>query len=394
MKPAKENDVLPDNPFFIRKSIEAAVGTIEDARPEARGTRYVLKVRQKRQIEKLLALKQLIDGTAICIELHGTLNIRKCIVSCQYGLNLPDDELTSLLGSQRVIEVRRFTKRDPKDKKTFIPTNTMVLTIQGTTIPDFLYFGYVRVRTRPYYPAPLQCTRCHRFGHSKKFCTEKEICADCSSEHAESTPCVADPLCVNCSGPHSSRSRDCPVKLAEAKIVKIKVDQDVSYGEARKRHQATIESNDQEPAMSSSPSIKDLLKKLDEKDQENAKLRMLLQNLIKEVADLKKNNHPSVLATTEIPEQLTMDTSEEQKVSKRQRSKDISPTVLQGNGRNSPPLKKSSSATSQVNPQSAPNNEEEIKHTKKNQKKHSHSHSKFCISPDHQNGSNWSDPNI
>lgn len=39
MKPATENDTLPNNPFIIRKTIENAVGTIEDARPEAKGCR-------------------------------------------------------------------------------------------------------------------------------------------------------------------------------------------------------------------------------------------------------------------------------------------------------------------------------------------------------------------
>lgn len=268
MKPATEKDALPDDPFVIQKSIDDAVGSIEDARPEARGTRYVLKVRQKRQIDQLMQLSKLVDGTPIKISFHETLNVRKCTVNCQYGLHLSDSELTSRLRRQRVIEVRRFTKRDPKDKKKFLPTNTMVLTLQGTTVPEFLYFGYVRVRTRPYYPSPLQCTRCHRFRHTKKYCSQNELCADCSSEHAESLPCAADPLCVNCSGPHSSRSRDCPVKIDEMKVVKIKVDQDVSYAEARKRHEAQKE---QQPKTNAANN--DLMKKLEEKDLEIAKLR-------------------------------------------------------------------------------------------------------------------------
>lgn len=308
MKPATEKDVLPDDPFVIQKSIDAAVGAIEDARPEARGARYVLKVRQKRQIDKLMRLRELIDGTPIKIDFHETLNVRKCIVSCQYGLQIADNEMVSHLSAQRVIEVRRFTRKDPKDRTKTIPTNTMVLTLQGTTVPEFLYFGYVRVKTRPYYPSPLQCTKCHRFRHTRKYCTQNESCADCSSEHAVSTPCAADPLCINCSGPHSSRSRDCPVKIDEVNIVKIKIDQDVSYVEARKRHEAQ-----KQQGITATPSTSDLMKTLEAKDQEIAKLRTLLQNLIKEVADLKKKEHQAISVSAETDDEHRMDTSEEQK---------------------------------------------------------------------------------
>lgn len=391
MKPVDVNGSLPDDPFVIRKSIEDAVGEIEDARPEAKGARYVLKVRQKRQIEKLLRLRKLVDDTAIVVEFHSTLNIRKCTVTCQHGVHISDSEMTSRLSSQRVIEVRRFTRRDPKDKKKIIPTNTMVLTLQGTTVPEFIYFGYVRTKTRPYYPSPLQCSKCHRFGHTKKYCTQTALCADCSSEHAESNPCSADPHCVNCRGSHSSRSRDCPVKIDETRIVKIKVDQDVSYAEARKIHESQKE---QGPPMSTSPNVSNLMKKLEEKDQEIAKLRTLLQNLIKEVAELKKCNQLAASTSKESEEEQKMDTSEDQKITKRQRSKDTSPTISQGNGRNSPPLKKLTGTTPKDQQKTSPKKETTTK-TKTTQEKTTYSPTTFCISPTHDSGESvWQEPKL
>lgn len=423
LKPATDKDALPDDPFIIQKSIEQAVGVIEDARPEAGGSRYVLKVRQKRQIEKLMKLRELIDGTAINIDFHETLNVRKCIVTCKYGRQISDTEMVSHLSAQRVIEVRRFTKRDPKNRKNVIPTNTLVLTFQGTTIPDVIYFGYVRVQPRPYYPSPLQCTRCHRFRHTKKYCTHSELCADCSSEHAESTPCEADPLCINCSGQHSSRSRDCPVKIDEVNIVKIKVDQDVSYAEARKRHEAA-----KQQGSTPTPTVRDLMTKLEAKDQEITKLRTLLQNLIKEVADLKKNNQRVAEKPTETEDK--MDTSEEHKSAKRQRSKDISPTTTLDQGRSSPPLKKTSGESaagkSQRSNDKSPNTPHDHRKTSHSPKKPSGSSpeenerltskkettaknpsnikahrtqdinvSEFCISPTHDSTeSEWIDPTL
>ncbi|XP_062714007.1 uncharacterized protein LOC134290818 [Aedes albopictus] len=350
MKPTT-NSTLPDDPFIIRMSIEDAVGAIEDARPEARGARYVL-------------------NTAITIEFHETLNIRKCTVTCHSGKHLSDNVLTGL-GSQRVINVRRFTRRDPTDKKKFVPTNAMVLTFQGTTVPEYIYFGYEKVATHPYYPSPLQCSECHRFRHTRKFCTEAALCADCSSEHVdESTPCSADPLCINCSGPHSSRSRDCPVKISETKIVKIKVDQDVTYTEARKVHESRKE---QGPTMSST--VNDLQKKLQEKDQEIAKLRTLLQNLIREVADLKKQNQQPASTAKETEDGQKMDTTKEQKNSKRQRSKDISPINSRDHGRNSPSMKKSSGKNRNAHSPTIP--------TKERSDPTSEDSIHSCISPTH-----------
>lgn len=62
-------------------------------------------------------LQQLIDGTSIRIEFHESLNVWKCIVTCQYGMELNDEELQKELKPQRVVQVRRFMKKNPKDSK-------------------------------------------------------------------------------------------------------------------------------------------------------------------------------------------------------------------------------------------------------------------------------------
>lgn len=287
MAPAQEQGTLPDNPWLVRKSIESSVGNIEDARPENRGARYILKVRQVKQVQKLLNLRELTDGTKVKIDFHQTLNIRKCTVSCPYGLSMTDNELLEELRSQRVVEVKRFLRRDPKNKDNLLPTPTCLISVQGTTLPEFFYFGYVRVKTRAYYPNPLQCGKCYRFGHTKRNCQEGSICPECSLEHEYNHPCLAEAHCVNCKGPHSARARECPVKMAESKIVRIKVDEDVSYPEARKRYDMRQKQSIQERL--EAPKGPELVKLLELKDQEIANLRRLLEKLITEVAELKKD---------------------------------------------------------------------------------------------------------
>lgn len=291
MKPANEEGKFPDNPFLIRRSIEAEVGDIEDARPEAKGSRYILKVRQAKQVKKLLKLRKLLDDTEVTVDFHETLNIRKCTVSCSDGMTMSDEDVLKELHTQRVIEAKRFTRKDPKNKDKVIPTPTILLTMQGTTIPEFVYFGYHRIMTRTYYPSPLQCGNCHRYAHTKRNCQNTPICPECSGEHEHNPPCLAEAHCVNCNGPHSARSRECPVKIAETKIVRIKVDEDVPYPEARKRYVARHQNSVQNRL--ESEKVAELTKQLEEKDEENRKLRLVLQNLIREVAELKKANQPT-----------------------------------------------------------------------------------------------------
>ncbi|XP_055528040.1 uncharacterized protein LOC129720577 [Wyeomyia smithii] len=285
---------LPDNPFLIKKSVELVAGNIEDARPETRGSRYILKVRQTKQVKTLLELTKLIDGTEVVVEFHQTLNIQKCIVTCSYGIKMADDELLEELRPQRVLEIKRFTTWDKK-KNTRIPTPTMIVTFQGTTIPQFVYFGYVRAKTRPYYPSPLQCGNCHRFGHTKRNCQAKSICPICSQEHEQAVPCSADAHCVNCNGAHSARARECAIKMAETAIVHIKVDEDVSFAEARRRYGAQqkiapAENNRVQHRfeLAKNSMYTDMMKKLEAKDEEITKLRGLLERMIREVAELKK----------------------------------------------------------------------------------------------------------
>ena len=152
------NGVLPKNPFVIRMSVESsAKRKIEGAFPKKRGDFSSLKVRNKTQGNNLLNLTQLIDGTMVKVSLHPTLNITRYVVSCVDVIDLSDEDLKQHLKDQKVIEVRRITRKEG-DRK--INTPTMVLTINGTVAPEFIEFGWIRASTRPYYPAPMQCFQC------------------------------------------------------------------------------------------------------------------------------------------------------------------------------------------------------------------------------------------
>lgn len=207
------NGPLPNRPFHIRRSVEKYVGgKIEGAFSEANKATYALKVRNLRQFNQLLTMKSLNDGTAVTVTEHPTLNSVRCVVSCRDVIDMPDDELLEELKEQGIKEVRRITRKNGQTREN---TPAIVLTCRGTNRPEVIEFGYVRCRTRPYYPSPMQCFNCWLFGHTKLRCQAKSaICGTCSKDHpmTENKECSLDQFCKTCnSNEHRISSRSCPL---------------------------------------------------------------------------------------------------------------------------------------------------------------------------------------
>ncbi|XP_055633665.1 uncharacterized protein LOC129774008 [Toxorhynchites rutilus septentrionalis] len=190
-----------------------------------------------------MGMKSLIDSTPIEIIFHPTLNQRKCVVSCWDVVFMPEDELLTELSEQKVIGVKRIFRYDPI-KKEKVATSTLILTIKGTVIPEAINFGFIRAPTRNYYPSPMQCFGCYNYEHTSKKCMKKiQLCRNCGVAHPElnqtdkdktkNFQCNAPASCVNCKGNHSSTSRKCPAWIAEDKITRVRIDEGISYKEAK-----------------------------------------------------------------------------------------------------------------------------------------------------------------
>lgn len=236
-----EIGTVPDHPFMVRQSIEKRVnGKIEGAISEAQGKTYALKVRSKFHLDRLLSMTQLNDGTAVKVDYHPGLNSVRCVVSCRDLTKIKTDEdLIECMKDQNITNVRRI-KRKVGDKVEFTPT--VILTVSGTTRPDFVDVGYQRIRTRPYYPAPMLCYQCYQFGHTRQRCKEnEETCGHCSKKHEviKGVRCDSPAYCPRCqSANHSVGSRSCPEYIKENEIQHIRVDNGIDYPEARRLYNA------------------------------------------------------------------------------------------------------------------------------------------------------------
>lgn len=226
------NQVLKKiNPFVLRLAIENITGgPIKTAR-YCRSGSLLLETCNKIQTRRLLQAKSIINGT-IPIEVTVAKNLNTCqgTILAPELAGLKDEELLNYLRSENVVHVRRINRGKEKN-----PTNILILTFGGTELPDRIYCGYLTYKIRIFYPNPLRCYQCQKFGHGSKNCRSSTACGFCAESHnTELCPRNCEPKCFNCKDSHPAYSRNCIHFLRETEIIKIKVDQKTTFENARR----------------------------------------------------------------------------------------------------------------------------------------------------------------
>lgn len=353
----KDEKPLPKNPFLIGSSVEkVACGPIEGASTEAQGTRYTLKVRNASQVAKLLNMSALNDGTEVVVKAHPSLNVSRCVISCFEMIDMEEEDIVRGLSSQKVIRAQRITRFANGER---IKTPAVILTFGKCTYPPHVKIGLLRIATRPYYPNPLLCYNCLRYGHPRVRCPGPRRCLNCSEEHQvlEGIECSKTAYCINCNQNHRPNDRQCPMYQNEKKIISVKIDQNLSYPEARKRVETTLKSYAAAAAQPNTDKQKfdELEEKIKEKDAQIVQLMETMKKkneyIEKLVAHFKQTQSSERQAPQSSGKTIAIGTamqlrnrspvisevrsSEITKKSKRkEKSSNTSP------GRQSPPLKK------------------------------------------------------
>lgn len=276
------NEMQPlSNPFIVGTSIELAVGSKVEATREGRGSRYLLRTSSKTVYNKLLQITELTDGTQVEIIPHPTLNSVQGTVYDPDTKDMDEKDVLGYLTSQGVHMVRRIKKRV---NDTLQNTPLLVLSFHGTQLPQFVYFGLLRIQVKAYYPYPMICFNCGEYGHSRKMCQNCAICLQCSETHevVQGEKCNRTPHCMHCKKEHAVISRDCPKYKSEERIIRLKVDRGISFPEARRIYGEETKKD------SFANVVQDRLNhELAIKDQMIAALQKQVATLAKELNELK-----------------------------------------------------------------------------------------------------------
>lgn len=226
----KNPSLLGISPFLVGRCIKSSVGDVEDTRSELDGGRYVVKVRGSNKFQRLLKMECLSDGTRIKVTEHAQLNFSKAVISAPEVAHMSEDEILEELADQHVTEVKRLSKKVSPSNRL---ASVLVLKIHKPTAPQYITVGLIRKPTRPFYPRPTRCFNCLDYGHIGKSCKKARRCPNCCNAwHDEE--CSLPTFCLHCNENHSIYSSFCKKFKAEQEIVKIRIDRDIPFPQARR----------------------------------------------------------------------------------------------------------------------------------------------------------------
>lgn len=110
----------------------------------------------------------------------------------------------------RVLSVERMNRTIDNGRKT--PSTCIKVTFDSPILPSNIRIHLFNFRVRPFTPAPLQCFRCQRLGHTIGGCKANHPkCLFCSGPHSiKEDKCETSiPNCANCNQNHKANSYQC-----------------------------------------------------------------------------------------------------------------------------------------------------------------------------------------
>lgn len=215
------------SPFAIMKEIKKLVGSVKNVKKMRDG--LLVEVENEAQSRKLMSTSKF-SNLAVTVGPHRTLNYCKGVVTCRDLLNCTTEEILENLKEEGVIDAKRITTKRSGEIQN---TASLILTFDTPSLPESIKVAMYSLRVRRYIPAPSRCFRCQRYGHFASSCKGEQVCV-CGKPPHEGQQCVFPFTCVNCRGNHISSSKNCPIYQDEFAIQKLRVENNMTYGEAKR----------------------------------------------------------------------------------------------------------------------------------------------------------------
>lgn len=168
-----------------------------------------------------------------------TYNVTRMGLIRQVPTDLSMDEFAESLklpeGCGIVLKARRLNRKNVEEGKvTWVPTQTVVVTFQGQSLPSKVFLYYTSLSVEVYQYPTIQCHTCCRYGHTKAQCRSKPRCFRCCKEHSGDDCEVTQDqaTCLHCSGHHYATSKSCPELNRQRSIKAVMSQSSISYEEA------------------------------------------------------------------------------------------------------------------------------------------------------------------
>lgn len=147
------------------------------------------------------------------------------------------DALNDSQVTPKVLKARRLNFKDTSTGTTiWKPSQSVVLTFEGQTLPSRVFIYYNALPVEVYRFPTIQCFNCCRFGHSKPICRSPPRCFHCGEDHPfeQCQNTTKNPICINCKGNHTAVSVACPELSRQRNIKQSMASDNISYFQASK----------------------------------------------------------------------------------------------------------------------------------------------------------------
>lgn len=139
-----------------------------------------------------------------------------------------------------ILKARRLNYRTVVDGKIeWKPSQTVVLTFDGQSLPSKIFLCYNSLPIELYIFPTIQCFQCCRFGHTKIQCRSKPRCYKCGENHTGDLCSISEDAanCLSCSGRHFATNKLVCPEFSRQKAIKTSMaEKAISYAEASNLH--------------------------------------------------------------------------------------------------------------------------------------------------------------
>ncbi|XP_064479210.1 uncharacterized protein LOC135392426 [Ornithodoros turicata] len=116
-------------------------------------------------------------------------------------ISLNDAQILKFTKSDTPVLAARLIKRG---------AGAVRITCLGDNPPQQITFQLVSMHVDHYQPRALQCDKCYRHGHIATCSSNRQLCANCGTNHEDEEWRTKEPICVNSGGNHPATAKECP----------------------------------------------------------------------------------------------------------------------------------------------------------------------------------------
>lgn len=195
------------------------------------------------QKEKLLKINKLAQFEVKVTEPYSVTGVPPTRKARSMGVNPAPKFKVIIRGLRPEHSPEDFEDENILENPKLIPTRDQkgqiaIISYKTQEIPDTVRVCNELFETEGYIPRPVRCDKCQLFGHHITKCGARWFtCSYCGENHKYEN-CLRKagnqpPTCHNCGGEHSAAFRGCPSYIKTQKILRVRAEQKITYGEAR-----------------------------------------------------------------------------------------------------------------------------------------------------------------